>query len=305
MGAIIGPIFFTLVLFVALGVKVGNDGYSTTVSWGIKKRQIFSLLGLLTIVFSMYVFVPANTVAIKFDPLNGGVQNDTLNEGLNFKNPVTTIYYISTEVQSKAIENLYGQTSDSQYLTIAVDVKYRVNKANGFNVFKKFRTLDAVDEQLIKPSVQKSIEMVTTQYNIIEILGEKRNEVYVGIEADLTDRLAIDGIELHSITFIDTDAGSAIENAILQEAVAKKAVETAEQERQKAEIDAERKIIEAQADADAKLIDAEAEAKAKEIVAAAISKNKDILELEWIKKWNGILPEMMLGNDTSIIMPMD
>jgi len=132
-----------------------------------------------------------------------------------------------------------------------------------------------------------------TKYNIIEILGDQRTKVYSEIETFLTKRFATDGITFHSITFLDTDGGDEIEQAIRNEAVAKKAVETAEQERTKAEVEAETRIIKA-----------EAEAKEKEILALAIAKSPEILELEWIKKWSGVLPIYMGGDSGGVMLDL-
>ncbi|GEM_PF-6013301 len=240
------------------------------------------------------IIIPANSVGIRFAPFSGGVQDEILEEGLKIVMPWDKIYEISTEVQSKQIMNVYGQTMDSQFLTMTVDIKYKVDKLRAFEVFKSFKTLDNVDRNLIIPTTQRAIESVTTQYNIIQILGSKRNEVYLTIEANLQARLQENGISLHSVTFLDTDAGDDIEDAITREAVAKKAVETAEQNRLQAQIDAERRVIEAQAEADEK-----------RIIAESLLENPAILELEWIKKWNGILPEVMTGDGGGFILDLN
>ena len=229
-------------------------------------------------------------MGILYSPFSGGIQDDVLEEGIQAKGPFDSVYILSTEVQTNKIDSLSGQTKDSQFLIISIDVKYQIDPLEAVNVFQKFRTLNNVTTDLVKPAAQRAIEETTTQYNIIEILGDKRSEIYSAIEHSLTTRFANDGITLHSITFLDTDGGDQIEQAIRDEAVAKKAVETAKQQRTKAEIDAETRIIAAQA-----------EAREKEILAAAISENPEILELEWIKKWTGTLP-IYMGGDAGNVM---
>lgn len=285
--------------FIGLGFKVveveGRDRYGDKrmvekVAWGLNKKQLLCFLALILVSLSFFVSVPANSVGIIYSPLNGGVQDETLGEGLHTKAPWDVVYFISSEVQTKHIDGLYGQTKDSQYLTISVDVKYYIDKSLSYDVFKKFKTLDRVNSELVMPAVQRAIEDATTSYNIIEVLGSERSAVYSVIEQSLSERLSKDGITLHSITFLDTDGGDAIEAAIQNEAVAKKAVETAEQERLKAEIDAETRIIAA-----------EAQATEKEILAAAVAENPEVLELEWIQRWNGVLP-IYVGGDSAGVM---
>lgn len=275
-----------VVIFIAAGFKKidGNKG------WKINSKQFLTVFALVLAIPAFFTIVPANSVGIVYSPFSGGVQDVVLEEGIQPKAPFDTIYTLSTEVQSNKIENLNGQTKDAQYLTISVDVKYYIQEGHGVKVFKTFRSLSNVNASLVHPAAQRAIETAMTKYNIMEILGNKRTEVYKEIETFLRQRFEKDGITLHSITFLGTDGGDEIEQAIRDEAVAKKAVETSKQRRTKAEVDAETRIIEAKA-----------EAEEKRILAEAIAKNPEVLELEWIKKWNGILPGFM-GGDASGVM---
>ncbi|PJN79822.1 hypothetical protein CWE04_11460 [Thomasclavelia cocleata] len=83
------------------------------------------------------------------------------------------------------------------------------------------------------------------------------------------------------------DAGAEIENAIKQEAVAKKNVETAEQNKQIAQKEAETKLIKAQGEANAN--------------AVKTSQLTDqILIEQWIEKWDGELPTVSGSNNNMI-----
>lgn len=239
------------------------------------------LLGLVPVAVSLVVssvsFIPANTVGVLYSPFSG-VSQTTLSEGMRLKFPLDKVYKISTEVQTSRLENVTGQTQDAQYVTMNVDIKYEVDKSKAFEVFRQYRNLENINSSLVSPLVQRSIESVSTKYNIMEFLGEKRNTVYLEIENDLMSRFATQGITFRNITFTDTDAGEAIEQAIQAEAVAKKAVETAEQDRQKAEVEAQKRVVEAQAnkdkakiEAETKILQAEAEAKANELISKSIT----------------------------------
>ena len=273
MGFVIFAVIAAVVLFVLLGFRK-VDG---VIRFKLGGRQFLSLLALLIAVFGCYTIVPANSVGIIYSPFTG-VSDTTLPEGIHVKSPFDTVYLLSTEVQTQNLTGISGQTKDAQYLTMEIDIKYRVDADNAFEIFKQFRTLNNMNSSLIAPTVQRSIETVTTQYNVIDVLGEFRNEVYSKIEDDLTERLQEVGVSFYSVTFTDTDAGDEIENAIRAEAVAKKEVETAEQERLKVEIEAQQRVIEAEADrdkaaveAETRLIEAEAEAEANRLIAASIT----------------------------------
>ena len=120
-----------------------------------------------------------------------------------------------------------------------------------------------------------------------DVLGAKKNEVYKMASKDLQEMLKSEGVELIQLTIKDMNAGDEIEKAIADEAVAKKRVETAEQNRLKAKKDAQTKVINAKAEADAN-----------KILEKQLT-NK-ILAQQWIKKWNGEVPKVS-GDNKSMI----
>ncbi len=162
-----------------------------------------------------------------------------------------------------------------------------MNQKDAFKVYKRYTTLDNLKQNIISNYAQKSIETVVTQYNVIDVLGAKKNEVYKMASKDLQEMLKSEGVELIQLTIKDMNAGDEIEKAIADEAVAKKRVETAEQNRLKAKKDAQTKVINAKAEADAN-----------KILEKQLT-NK-ILAQQWIKKWNGEVPKVS-GDNKSMI----
>lgn len=274
-------------------------------TWKLRKTQIFALLFLLICGIGFITKIPANHVGIVYSPF-GGTKETTLGEGFTKKSPFDKIYKFSTETQTKTVANLTTQTQDAQYVISSIDVKYKVNESNAYLVFKQYRTLERMSEDLIISSTQRVLEHITTKYNIIECLGEKRSEIYAQLESALSKELAVYGVQFVSITINDMDAGEKIEAAIEAEAVAKKAVETAAQELEKAKMEAQQKSVQAQAEQDAakikaetKLIEAEAEKKANEMLNQSLS--DEILQQQWIEKWNGSMPQYY-GGDAGIMI---
>jgi len=298
---IILSIIVAIAAFVGLGFRV--DDYD--VSWKLGKRQALAVLAFLLLLPGFISKVPANSVGIIYSPFSG-TSETTLSEGFHKKNIFDKVYKISTEVQSMTVSNLTTQTQDAQYVTTTLDIKYRVNSANAFIVFTQFRTLENMSNTLIAPTTQRVLELITTKYNVMDVLGEKRSEIYKELEANLTEELAKYGITFYSISISDMDAGDAIEAAITAEAVAKKAVETAEQELLKAETEAKKAAVTAQAEQDAakiksetKIIEAEAEKKANELLQQSLTEL--ILRQQWIEAWNGVVPVYYGGEDTGLI----
>lgn len=302
---IIVGIIVTIGLFVVFGLYENDD---CDIAWKLRPGQVFSLLGLLLCLFGFITKIPANHVGIVYSPF-GGTKDETLSEGFNTKNPLDKIYKISTEVQTKTVENLTTQTKDAQYVTSMLDIKYKVSASNAYMIFKQYRTLDNMSNNLIVSATQRVLEHITTTYNVIDILGEKRNEIYNELEISLAEEFALYGVEFVSITINDMDAGDALESAITAEAVAKKEVETAEQNLLKAETEAKQKSVQAKAEqeaakieAETKLIEAEAEKKANEMLNQTMT--PEILQKLWIEKWNGQMPTYY-GGDADLMMNMN
>ena len=297
-------IVVTIALFIVLGLY-SEDGYH--LKWKIEpKRQIFALAGMIFCLFGCVTRVPANNVGVVYSSFNG-TSDQTLSEGFHTKNIFDKVYDISTEVQTIGLSNVTTQTKDAQYVTSNLDVKYRVDQSNAYMVFKQYRELDKMSETLIGPTTQRVMELITTNYNVIDILGESRGTVYSELEASLREEFAKYGVEFYSVSILDMDAGEAIEKAIEEEAVAKKAVETAEQNLLKAEAEAKQKSVKAQAEQDAarieaetKLIEAEAEKKANELLIQSLT--DEVLRKEWINKWDGKMPTYYAGEGDGNLM---
>lgn len=242
------------------------------------KKRWFAIIPVVVFVLTFsLVVIPSNTVGVRWSAI-GGTSEKTLDEGTAFVVPfVDKVYEIDTTVQERSIKGISVQTKDAQCVTMDVNVKYRVDKADAFKVYKNYRTIDNLNKNIIRNYSEEALLKIGTQYNVIDILGEKNNEFHDKVATLLKDRFSIEGVEFKSITYKDIDAGKEVEKAIANEAVAKKKVETAEQNRLKAEKDAETKLIKAKAEADAN---------------ALLTENltPEVLQKMFLEKWNGKLP---------------
>ena len=271
-----------IVIAVILIKASGYDQYGES-----RKAALLGIIPLAVFLLSMcIVYVPSNNVGIRWSAV-GGTSDKTLNEGIAIKSPIDKVFLIPTTVEERTIKKVNVQTKDAQFVTSEVNVKFRVNQKDAFKVYKRYTTLDNLKQNIISNYAQKSIETVVTQYNVIDVLGAKKNEVYKMASKDLQEMLKSEGVELIQLTIKDMNAGDEIEKAIADEAVAKKRVETAEQNRLKAKKDAQTKVINAKAEADAN-----------KILEKQLT-NK-ILAQQWIKKWNGEVPKVS-GDNKSMI----
>ena len=264
-----------MLICLALGLFEG-DAYD--VRFKPNKKIMLTIIPVLLFVGSMcIVTIPSNTVGIKWSMING-TSEETLDEGIAFKSPFDKVYTLQTTVQEQNMSFIV-QTKDAQFLTVEANVKFQVNKVNAFKVYKRHTTIDNLKVNVMSNYAQKSMSTVVTGYNIIDVLGEKQNEVYTLVTDELTKKLEAEGVNLVELTIKDMDAGEDIEKAIKAEAVQQKAVETARQKQEQAKIEAETKLIQA-----------EGEAKANAAKTKALT--DEVLAEMWINKWNGVLPSV-------------
>lgn len=270
----------TIATFVC-GMRKVKDGME---EFKVNKKCFLSIipLGLLVFVQSICV-IPSNTVGVKYSALHGTSKN-TLKEGVHFVTPfVDKIYKIDTTVQERTDDQVSVQTKDAQWAKMQVNVKYEVSKSNAFKVYKQYKTMDALKENIIGNYAQNAMNEVCSNYNIIDLLGDQRNEIINKASEILRENLEKEGVTLKMLTIKDLDAGEKIEKAISDEAVAKKQVETAKQKQEKARTEAETKLIEA-----------EGEANANAVKTKALT--PEVLQEQWINKWDGKLPKVTDGN---------
>ena len=277
MFIIILSVVLTLIVFATLSIDVKEDKFKVT------KKSFLSLFCLLLIGFGCFTNIGANRVGIVYNPFKGGIQSYTLGQGYKTKSPLTKIYKINTEVQELTFKNISVQTNDSQFVNAIIKAQVKIDSNKAFEYFSKYKDKNLEDiSSLLSSTMQKQLETITTQYNIMDVLGAKRDEI-VNKSLDLIQKeLLKDGISVLRITLVDTDAGEQIEKAISNEAVAKKEAETAEYKKQKAQLEGEAKVIEAQK-----------EKEANELISKTLT--DELLMEQFIEKWDGKL-SVVSGN---------
>lgn len=277
MGWIITSIILTLIVFLGLSIDVIEDKFKVT------KKSFLSLFCLLIIGFGCFANIGANKVGIMYNPFKGGIQDHTLGQGYKTKSPFTKIYKINTEVNELTFNNISVQTSDSQFVNTIIKAQVKIDSSKAFEYFSKYRDKSLEDiSSVLSATIQKQLETITTQYNIMDVLGVKRDEIVNKSLELIQKELIKDGISVLRITLVDTDAGDDIERAIANEAVAKKEAETAEYKKQKAQLEGEAKVIEAQK-----------EKEANELISKTLT--DELLMEQFIEKWDGKL-SVVSGN---------
>jgi|LGVF01.2.fsa_nt_gb regulator of protease activity HflC (stomatin/prohibitin superfamily) len=232
------------------------------------------------------------------------------------------------------------ETGGGQWATYQVTIQYKVEVANAHKFYRQFGG-DVVPTSTIEARLRESLQESSVQQDIFSILKGGLNDVRNTTEIGLSESLLELGITVEAFIILDVDAGVEIEQVVRDEATAAKQKEIAvkeqeaelirkETERLSAEIIALTVVIEAEADAEAQRILNSVTASAiytmyegqflddagildealKTTFETAgtggyltIQEISDIVIKQlYYDTWDGMLPEVLTGTDTDIII---
>lgn len=244
--------------------------------------------------------------------VDGGIEGETLGQGwhvvLPWKSvteyPVSTetVYYQDTSDDDKDAQHknasVDANTKDGKKLNMNITYAYHMEQDMLPELFTKFRGqhYNDLEKGIMKNLMMNSIAEVTSQYNLLDVTGDKLPEVNAKIFENFKKVLEADGIILETFTLVP-NPDEQTKEAIQKVLDAQNALVQAKVEKEKAEVEAEQKRVIAQGNADAKLIEARAQAEANRLLQESLT--TEIIENKKAEKWDGKLPQYMMGDGAS------
>lgn len=315
MIAFVIGIIATIVAFIVLGIDYGEYDFV----WGLKKRQVFSLLGLIICLLGFIKTVPTGSTGIV--TTFGRIENITLDAGIHFMAPWKKVVNMDNRTQKQSIE-MQCFSSDIQEVSVIYTVNYQINKANAQEIY---RTIGKeYFDKIVMPKALEAVKSVFAKYTA-EALVASRAGLSKEIEAVLVDDLSKQNIQITATSIENIDFTDAFTNAVEAKQVAEQNKLKAQTEQAQATLEAqaqaERQVIKAQADADASILAAKADAEVAKIssdsalyqgekeasilqrVGEQLAKYPDLVKYKYIEGWDGKMPQTILGN-SDVIMDM-
>lgn len=315
MIAFVIGIIATIVAFIVLGIDFGEYDFV----WGLKKRQVFSLLGLIICLLGFIKTVPTGSTGIV--TTFGRIENVSLDAGIHFMAPWKKVVNMDNRTQKQSIE-MPCFSSDIQEVNVIYTVNYQINKANAQEIY---RTIGKeYFDKIVMPKALEAVKSVFAKYTA-EALVESRANLSKEIEAILVDDLSKQNIQITATSIENIDFTDAFTNAVEAKQVAEQNKLKAQTEQAQATLEAqaqaERQVIKAQADADASILAAKADAEVAKIssdsalyqgekeasilqrVGEQLAKYPDLVKYKYIEGWDGKMPQTILGN-SDVIMDM-
>lgn len=180
-------------------------------------------------------------------------------------------------------------TKDIQTARITVSYSYNLISNDIVETYKTYG--NQWQERILYPNLEQAVKAEVGTWNADQMIAN-RDKVASNILASLQARMIEHNypVSITNFQMINIDYSDQFENAIEKKVVAEQAALEEANRTKQVEQKAKQQIVQS-----------EAEAKAIRIKAQALQQNAQLIELEAVKKWDGKLPEYMLGNSVPFI----
>lgn len=217
----------------------------------------------------------------------GKVVGEPLAPGLYFYNPVSSAIFEMDVREVKTEGKASCFTKDTQMVAIQYAVTYFPEQNQIGYIYSQFGKDWA--EKVVNPVIQSSLKDVIGQY-VADNLVQNRAQAQQDAQNLLAKALLPRKVNLTRLDLTNLDFRDEYENAVEAKVVAiQRAAE------------AKNKTVQVQEQAKQTVLSAKADAEAMKIKTEALAQGKSLVEYEAIQKWDGKLPEIMMGNSVPII----
>lgn len=243
---------------------------------------VLGLAALIVFMGSWFVVNPG-VVAVTFSRLSG--QTASYSQGLHLKLPLLTgVEKFDVQTQRVDIKS-ESASKDLQKVDVDVVLNYHLayDKVNELYV----KVGADYNGKIIEPAVHEAVKAAAAQLPVEEIIV-KRETLRSMIEDSLRARVSGYNITLESVNLVNIGFDPEFNKVVEAKQIEEQKIKTAQYQRMQAEEKKKQTILEA-----------EAQAASQQLMRQSVT--KDIIALKWIEKWNGALPQTILG-DKSVMM---
>lgn len=213
----------------------------------------------------------------------GEVIGEPLPEGFYWYNPFTTSIkeFNVQETKWEAVTPIF--TKDTQRVDVTFAVRYHPEYALVGKLFREVGREHDLAEKVVQPMVVGALKDAVGRV-IADELVSKREDVKNSALLEVREHLRERGVNVTDLQFTNLDFDDAYEKAVEEKVVAT-------QDAQKA------KNVSVQIAEQAKqtVMTAQAAAEAMRIKSQALAQNHGLVEFEAVQKWDGALPQIILG----------
>ena len=217
--------------------------------------------------------------------------------------------YKSYKAEATQSETVWTPTIDGIKMGFDISASWRIDPEFAWWIYDNVSETDGkangrfywLEENVIKPKLKSALALTTSKYTPIQVYSTSREEIQAIVlermKKDIESyHLILDQIDIREV-YYNSDYETALNQKKLEE---QKALTLVEVTKQKEELKKQAEI-----DKDIQILTAEGEAEALKIKGASVSSNPKIVQLEWISKWDGKLPEIMTGDGGGLLLNLE
>ena len=249
------------------------------------KKLLGLFLGMMLLQSCGFEIVDEGYVGIKKSM--GKIEMEEYKPGVHFYNPITTgIFEMDIREQTWSAK-VSAYSADNQIVEAQFKINYAPTKTAMAELYSTLG--DDYINKILPQRVQAAIKEVLGKYKATEIVTV-RAKIDAEVKTLITSRLEGTNVDLKGFEITNYDYDDAFEQAVKDKVIAKERA-----------VEEKNRTVQIKEQAAQKVLTAKAEAEKIQVMAKALSQNKDLIELEAVKKWDGKLPQYMMGNSVPFI----
>lgn len=245
--------------------------------------------------------------------------------GLHFKTPLINGVRKIEVRERKNTETLNAATANQLPITAIVSVNWTVDPSAALELFRRYGTLEQFEQRILSPKMRQAAKASVSKFQASDLIRD-RNKALAEIQSQMTGLMEPYPVTVNSPQIEDIALPERYLEAVMAKEQAREAAAREQYELEKQKLQAQRDVQTAEADrdatkaradgtayatienakAEAKSIEVkgEAEASAIRMKAKAIEENATLVEYERALRWNGQMPQTIMGGDQQVLWSM-
>lgn len=249
----------------------------------IIRWSIAAFAGIFVLLLFIWstVMVGVAERAVVFNRFNGKMTKE-LGQGFNAINFLTdTVTKYNLQITRTDYSKIEGLSSDMQTILLDITVNWKLDGLKLSDIYQNIR--GNIEDTIMINAVLDTSKAELGKFRVEEI-ARNREKLKRAIEDNLKTRLKEKYIDIVNVSIVNIDFSDEYEKSIEAKLVAEQAALEAKNKKEQVRYQAEAKGIENQN------------------LAQTITPL--VLKQKWIEKWDGHLPQYMLGQNASLLLQM-
>lgn len=259
------------------------------------KKILFWCIAIVVIIFVLSKWLPRYTVSpgeIALITRLGKLQENYYTEGLNFKIPLID-KVVRINIQTQKVEATANAASkDLQNISATIAVNGNIQASFAKELYRNLWDATLIADKIINPSIQESVKAATAKYTAEELIT-KRTAVSQEIKLGLVEKLEKWGIQVSDVNIVNFQFSADFDAAIEKKVKAEQEALAEKNKLESVKFQAQQSIERSKAEAESIRIQAE---------AIKSQGGAEYVNLKWIEKRDGKLPQTSLGSSNGLIL---